>query len=81
VRNGTWAKTVLTEATGQVQVEVPRDRDGSRMAGSSPVTHLRAALDAWHYGWNTDRSLAHDGTHLSSAREQGTYLSSARRNR
>jgi len=29
VRNGTRAKTVLTEATGQVQVEVPRDRDGS----------------------------------------------------
>ena len=29
VRNGTRAKTVLTESTGQVQVQVPRDRDGS----------------------------------------------------
>ncbi len=29
VRNGTRSKTVLTEATGQVQIEVPRDRDGS----------------------------------------------------
>lgn len=29
VRNGTRLKTVLTEATGQVTIEVPRDRDGS----------------------------------------------------
>ena len=29
VRNGTRPKTVLTEATGQVQVEVPRDRAGT----------------------------------------------------
>ena len=29
VRNGSPPKTVLTESTGQVQVEVPRDRDGS----------------------------------------------------
>jgi transposase-like protein len=29
VRNGTRAKTVLTEASGQVPIEVPRDRDGS----------------------------------------------------
>jgi putative transposase len=29
VRNGTRAKTVLTQSTGQVQVEVPRDRDGT----------------------------------------------------
>ena len=28
-RNGTRAKTVLTEAAGQVEIEVPRDRDGS----------------------------------------------------
>ena len=28
-RNGTRPKTVLTEATGQVQIEVPLDRDGS----------------------------------------------------
>jgi putative transposase len=29
VRNGVRAKTVLTESTGQVQIEVPRDRAGS----------------------------------------------------
>ena len=29
VRNGTRAKTVLTESTGQVQVDVPRDRAGT----------------------------------------------------
>jgi putative transposase len=29
VRNGTRPKTVLTESTGQVQLEVPRDRDGT----------------------------------------------------
>jgi transposase-like protein len=28
-RNGTRAKTVLTDAAGQVQIEVPRDRDGT----------------------------------------------------
>ena len=29
VRNGTRAKTVLTEATGQVDIDVPRDRAGT----------------------------------------------------
>src|SRR5215472_15070081 len=29
VRNGTRAKTVLTEGTGQVSIDVPRDRDGT----------------------------------------------------
>jgi putative transposase len=29
VRNGSRPKTVLTEATGQVTIEVPRDRDGT----------------------------------------------------
>ena len=29
IRNGTRAKAVLTESTGQVQVQVPRDRDGT----------------------------------------------------
>lgn len=29
IRNGTRAKTVLTESTGQVGIEVPRDRDGT----------------------------------------------------
>jgi putative transposase len=29
VRNGTRPKSVLTESTGQVGIEVPRDRDGT----------------------------------------------------
>ena len=29
IRNGTRPKTVLTHATGQVELEVPRDRDGT----------------------------------------------------
>ena len=29
IRNGTRPKTVLTEATGHVEIDVPRDRDGS----------------------------------------------------
>jgi putative transposase len=29
IRNGTRPKTVLTESTGQVELDVPRDRDGS----------------------------------------------------
>ena len=29
IRNGTRAKTVLTEATGQVEIDVPRDRTGT----------------------------------------------------
>ncbi len=29
VRNGTRPKTVLTEATGHVEIDVPRDRDGT----------------------------------------------------
>src|SRR3954451_21597649 len=29
IRNGTRPKTVLTEATGQVDIDVPRDRDGT----------------------------------------------------
>ena len=29
VRNGTRPKTVLTDATGEVEIEVPRDRDGT----------------------------------------------------
>jgi transposase-like protein len=29
VRNGTRGKTVLTESTGEVGIEVPRDRDGT----------------------------------------------------
>jgi Transposase, Mutator family len=29
IRNGTWSKTVLTEANGLVEIEVPRDRAGT----------------------------------------------------
>lgn len=29
IRNGTRAKTVLTESTGRVPIEVPRDREGT----------------------------------------------------
>ena len=29
IRNGTRAKTVLTEATGHVEIDVPRDRAGT----------------------------------------------------
>ena len=29
MRNGIRAKTVLTEGSGQVGIEVPRDRDGT----------------------------------------------------
>src|SRR5215469_8370181 len=29
IRNGTRPKTVLTESSGEVGIEVPRDRDGS----------------------------------------------------
>src|SRR5215213_1702716 len=29
IRNGTRAKTVLTEASGQVEIDVPRDRAGT----------------------------------------------------
>jgi putative transposase len=29
VRNGTRAKTVLTEASGHLEIEVPRDRGGT----------------------------------------------------
>lgn len=28
-RNGTRSKTILTDAAGDVEIEVPRDRDGS----------------------------------------------------
>ena len=29
IRNGTRAKTVLTESTGHVEIDVPRDRAGT----------------------------------------------------
>ena len=36
VRNGSPPKTVLTEGTGQVGIEVPRDRDGTFEPQVSP---------------------------------------------
>lgn len=36
-RNGTRSKTVLTETTGPVEIDVPRDREGS----FEPVDHER----------------------------------------
>jgi putative transposase len=38
IRNGTRPKTVLTEATGQVEIEVPRDRDGGVSAADCEET-------------------------------------------
>jgi len=35
IRNGTRAKTVLTEAAGEVEIEVPRDRAGTLTHRSS----------------------------------------------
>ena len=35
IRNGTRPKTVLTHATGEVEIEVPRDRDGTFDRSSS----------------------------------------------
>jgi len=43
VRNGTRAKTVLTESTGQAGIEVPRDRDGS--SGAADRQEAAAAAD------------------------------------
>ncbi|GGF41789.1 hypothetical protein GCM10011399_38110 [Subtercola lobariae] len=40
MRNGTRPKTVLTEATGQVMIEVPRDRD-SRSSQWTPEQRQR----------------------------------------
>jgi putative transposase len=40
IRNGTRAKTVLTESTGQVQIDVPRDRADTF---ESPIVKKRLA--------------------------------------
>ena len=64
VRNGTRPKTVLTEATGQVEIEVPRHRDDSfqpqfvkkrrRNSNGRGVAaasaDLRSVIDAEHNG-------------------------------
>jgi transposase-like protein len=54
MRNGTWAKTVLAEASGQVPIEVLRGRQGAfepqiikkrqrRLAGSMSTGTVQAA--------------------------------------
>jgi transposase-like protein len=42
VRNGTRSKAVLTEATGRVRLDVPRDRDGSFEPMAGPIETTRA---------------------------------------
>ena len=61
IRNGTRPKTVLTEATGQVEIEVPRDRDGSfepqivkkrqrRLTGVDEIVAVAVCQRAHHRG-------------------------------
>ena len=50
-RNGTRAKTVLTEV-GPVEIEVPRDRDGSLRAGDRAQAATPAGRD------RSDRAVA-----------------------
>jgi transposase-like protein len=45
VRNGTRSKTVLTDATGQVQIDVPRDRVRPTSI-TRAMLHRRTALGA-----------------------------------
>jgi putative transposase len=67
VRNGTRPKTVLTEGTGQVGIEVPRDRDGSfepqivkkrqrRLTGAGEIV-----LSLYAKGLTTGEISAHSG--------------------
>jgi len=47
-RNGTRSKTVLTPAAGQVQIEVPRDRDGTFEPQIVPKrTRRLSSVDEW----------------------------------
>jgi putative transposase len=65
VRNGTRPKTVLTEATGHVQIEVPRDRDGTfepvivkkRQRRQSGVDEM--VLSLYAHGLTTGEISAH----------------------
>lgn len=36
IRNGTRTKTVLTDAAGEVEIQVPRDRAGTFDRGAAP---------------------------------------------
>jgi hypothetical protein len=45
VRNGTRPKTVLTEATAQVEIDVPRDRDGSFLLQTRPARVASESVD------------------------------------
>ena len=65
VRNGTRPKTVLTEASGQVAIEVPRDRAGT----FEPVTVMKGqrrlngvdeiVLSLYAHGLTTGEISAH----------------------
>jgi hypothetical protein len=41
IRNGTRAKTVLTDTTGQVEIDVPRDRAAKSPSGPGSGDHRR----------------------------------------
>jgi putative transposase len=45
IRNGTRPKTVLTESTGEVGIEVPRDRAGTFEPTRAPGVHTPGARD------------------------------------
>ncbi len=77
IRNGTRPKTVLTEATGQVQIEVPRDRDGSfepqivkkrqrRLTGVDEIV-----LSLYSKGLTTGEISAHSARDLRRLGQQG----------
>src|ERR671910_3094080 len=80
IRNGTRPKTVLTEATGQVEIEVPRDRDGSfepqivkkrqrRLTGVDEIV-----LSLYAKGLTTGEISAHNARDLRRLGQQGDRL-------
>ena len=81
IRNGTRAKTVLTEATGQVEIEVPRDR-----AGTFEPQIVQEAAAAAVRG-RRDRAVAvcqgpdHRGDHAHFAEIYGASVSQGDRSR
>lgn len=64
-RNGTRSKTVLTDAAGQVQIDVPRDRDGTFEPRIVPKRHRRLSsvdevvLSLYSKGLTTGEISAH----------------------
>jgi len=57
IRNGTRAKTVLTDAAGQVDIQVPRDRAGRWKRSGTVRTHA-ARTDKPGMNW-VDVSAGH----------------------